>query len=388
MGEPRPYEVALDKMKQARADLQKLRDSLVDSHGPELQGVKPGSPELRALEEANERYEAAKAHADVLQEAYRAELGTREAFTPDGTSVLQAWGRKQAEKILQAVDGGITGSNSSVIASFLDPNLYADPQQPRRVAALFPQKMVEGSNHVEAYIQTARTNNAAVVAAGSVKPTSTYTYDRNIVPLFTFAHMTEGIDKTLLDDGQFLADLLAGELREGVLQAVESAIITGNGSGTIDGLIQSASDASNAHSMGADTRVIAIRKAMNRLLVDGFRADAVIMNPNDALDLFTETNDIGDFQLGGPINAQAETVWGVPVVQSTHTTENTVIVLQASQAGVLYVRQGSTVEWRDTGLDESDADLFETNQLRGRGEARATWVCYKPNAVQTLTSFA
>jgi HK97 family phage major capsid protein len=227
-----------------------------------------------------------------------------------------------------------------------------------------------------------------VVAAGSVKPTSTYTYDRNIVPLYTFAHMTEGVDKTLLDDGAFLADLLAGELREGVLQAVEAAIITGNGSGTIDGLIQSAADASNATAMGADTRVIAIRKAMNRLLVDGFRADAVIMNPNDALDLFVETNDIGDFQLGGPVNAQQETVWGVPVVQSTHTTENTVIVLQASQAGVLYVRQGSTVEWRDTGLDESDADLFETNQLRGRGEARATWVCYKPNAVQTITSFA
>jgi HK97 family phage major capsid protein len=387
MGETLPYQIAEAEAKQARAELQKVRDELVAKHGRELQGLATSSPEFKALDEANAKFAQAEERYVALRDAHLRQLETRSPNA--GGSVLQAWGRKQAAIVKQAVDGGITGSaNTSLIGSFLDPTLFADPHQPRRVAALFPQKAVADSNHVEAYIQTARTNNAAVVAAGSVKPTSTYTYDRNVVPLYTFAHLTEGIDRSLLEDGEFLADLIGNELREGVMQAVETAIITGNGSGTIDGLIQSASDASNATALGADTRTIGIRKAMNRLAVDGYRADAVIMHPDDALDLFIETNDIGDYQLGGPVNAQAETVWGIPVVQSTHCTEDTVIVGNFAQAAVLYVREASRVEWRDTGLDESDADLFETNQLRARGECRATLVVYRPNALQTITSFA
>ena len=78
---------------------------------------------------------------------------------------------------MKALDGGVSGSNGTVVPSFLDPTIYQDPQLPTLVQGLVSQKTVD-AGHVEAITQTVRVSNAAIVEAGDAKPESTYEYRR------------------------------------------------------------------------------------------------------------------------------------------------------------------------------------------------------------------
>ena len=73
--------------------------------------------------------------------------------------------------------------------------------------------------------QTVRTNNAAVVAAGALKPTSVYTVTRVENSLAVIAHLSEGIPRHWLIDTPSLEAFLAGELEFGLQQAVEAKVL-------------------------------------------------------------------------------------------------------------------------------------------------------------------
>lgn len=65
--------------------------------------------------------------------------------------------------------------------------------------------------------QTARDNNAAVVAAGGTKRTSTYgleSRDRSL--LLVIAHLSDPVDKYLLQDVSTVSQFLANELTYGL----------------------------------------------------------------------------------------------------------------------------------------------------------------------------
>jgi hypothetical protein len=73
--------------------------------------------------------------------------------------------------------------------------------------------------------QTVRTNNAAVVAAGALKPTSVYTVTRIENALVVIAHLSEGIPRHWLIDNSSLEAFLGNELEYGLRQAVEAKVL-------------------------------------------------------------------------------------------------------------------------------------------------------------------
>jgi HK97 family phage major capsid protein len=73
--------------------------------------------------------------------------------------------------------------------------------------------------------QTTRTNNAAVVAAGALKPTSVYSVTRVESSLQVIAHLSEGIPRHWLLDNTALEAFLANELTYGLQTAVEAKVL-------------------------------------------------------------------------------------------------------------------------------------------------------------------
>ena len=73
--------------------------------------------------------------------------------------------------------------------------------------------------------QTTRTNNAAVVAAGALKPTSVYSVTRIENSLAVIAHLSEGIPRHWVLDNASLESWLDNELRYGLQVAVEAKVL-------------------------------------------------------------------------------------------------------------------------------------------------------------------
>ena len=67
--------------------------------------------------------------------------------------------------------------------------------------------------------QTRRTNNAAVVAEGAVKPTSVYSVERVEDKLDVIAHLSEGVPRYWFVDTAALQGFLANELDYGLRMA-------------------------------------------------------------------------------------------------------------------------------------------------------------------------
>jgi HK97 family phage major capsid protein len=74
--------------------------------------------------------------------------------------------------------------------------------------------------------QTTRTNNAAVVAAGALKPTSVYSVTRSENSLAVIAHLSEGIPRHWLLDNTALEQFLDNELRYGLAVAVDAKVLS------------------------------------------------------------------------------------------------------------------------------------------------------------------
>ena len=118
--------------------------------------------------------------------------------------------------------------------------------------------------------QTTRTNNAAVVAAGALKPTSVYTVTRIENSLQMIAHLSEGIPRHWLLDNSSLEQFLAGELEFGLQTAVEAKVLT------------DVNAASGIQTQTYATSVLAtLRKGITKLEQAGYTASAFVLTPAD-----------------------------------------------------------------------------------------------------------
>ena len=118
--------------------------------------------------------------------------------------------------------------------------------------------------------QTVRTNNAAVVAAGALKPTSVYTVTRVENALVVIAHLSEGIPRHWLIDNAALEAFLASELEYGLRTAVEAKVLA-----DVNGT-------SGIQTQAYATSVLAtLRKGITKLETAGYTPSAFVLHPTD-----------------------------------------------------------------------------------------------------------
>lgn len=240
---------------------------------------------------------------------------------------------------------------------------------------IIPVRTVAGGQY--SYLrQTVRTNNAAPVAVGAVKPTSVMTLTRINGTLETVAHLSEPIPEKWLEDARELDTFVEEEMAAGLNSALEGQLLNGTGiSPSLDGIVATATG-TQAYTTSP---LVTIRTALSQLEAAGLTPSAVVLAASDWLAIETATLTAGGYVLGqgtngAPLDAIRRTVWGVPVVVSVAHTAGTAVVLSEDSVG-LVTDGGIEFVWGRINDD------FQRNQVRGRAEIRAAVEVTRPAGI-------
>lgn len=219
--------------------------------------------------------------------------------------------------------------------------------------------------------QTTRTNNAAVVADGSVKPTSVYGVTRVTGSLSVIAHLSEGIQHYWLQDAPDLLSFIADELRYGLSKAIEAKALT-DINATSGIVLQS----------WATSIPVTLRKALTTLESSGLTASAIVLHPADfeTIELALSTTNAVE-HLGLPYDPVARRLYGVPIATTVAQAQGTGHVLADGAVAVGVDDHGVQLTWSET----SNADDFSKNLTRARLETRTATLVYRPAGVVKAT---
>lgn len=341
-----------------------------------------------------------KAHIDELDELIdhqRGELERSGQLDPDtqrvrqassadggaGGSEAQAWAQRAAQAIhAMGGEGRALVSGAVDVPRLVEPTITPMARPKRLIDLLVNRKQIEG-NAFEYFRQTLRTNNAAPVADGAVKPTSILTTTAIQDRARVVAHLSEPAPLRLLQDVEGLADWLATEMAEGVLDALERQIIVGNGAGeNFTGVRAVAGRTQVPFATDVPTTM---RKALSALQLAGETPNAYVMHPTDAetIDLSRWGASGGLLVPGGYANggdsANANIFGGPEILRVISPSVPAGTALLADWSTIrLYVREQINV------LLDISGELFTKNQFVARGEGRFGVGVLRPSAIADI----
>lgn len=278
----------------------------------------------------------------------------------------KGWADGAAEKVMPLGQKALATGNSV----FVDVELTTTPIPIGRPATslldLLP--VVQHDQPAFSYIrQSARTNNAAVVAEGAVKPTSVYTIVKIDNTLSVIAHLSERVPRYWFEDAASLKPFMQEELAYGLRRAVETKVLA-DINGTSGVQTQSF----------ATSKLATIRKSLTKLEVLGYEASAIVMDPLSFEDIelaLTSTTAV-EFR-GLPFDPVARRLYGVPVSVANVQAADTAHVIAKGAVGVDTDRLGVAIQWSET----SDADSFSKNLVLARCEGRFATSVFQPMGV-------
>lgn len=233
---------------------------------------------------------------------------------------------------------------------------------------------------------TGYTSNAAATAEATTTPTSFQQAGNGLKPqssmllakvtaaVRTIAHWIP-VTRRALSDAPQIEGLIDNFLRIGLELALESEMITGNGTGEhFLGL----DNTPNITLQAFDTDIKkTVRKGITKARVVGRaqRINAIVMNPYD-----WETQDLDQdnehrYYMGGPIVLGQKRLWGQTVVESEAVYQGTCYLGDLKQA-VLWDREQATVRMSD-GVE----DYFVRNLVAILAELRAAFGVFRPPAI-------
>jgi len=110
--------------------------------------------------------------------------------------------------------------------------------------------------------------------------------------------------------------------------------------------------------------------------------NAIVMHPNDFQQVRLMRTDSGLYILGNPNDPGVTRIWGLPVVESTAETENSVVVGDFANFCALYEKKGIDIQ-----ISDSHDTYFIYGKLAIRAEVRVAFVMYRPAAFCVITNF-
>lgn len=334
--------------------------------------------------EAKAAADRAKKDADVFAAMDKL---TRDIGGAKSPGTASAWAKDAAERITKAMPevGGQKAlvSGSIGVPNVIDPNVVRIGTVPTAILDLLPMRPAdsvgEGGNTFSFLRQTVRTNNAAVVADGALKPTSVFTLAEIEDRFRVIAHLSEPVPQRYFADHRLLEDFLQAEMEYGLERALETEIVSGDGTGEHFTGILSTSGILTVAAVTGDL-IATLRKAITSLQANGSTPTAFVLNPTDMerLDLIREGSGTGQYLLGGPGSSTEQTLWNTPRVASGSVAAGTALAADWTQAE-LVVREGATMA-----IDTS-GDNFTKNLATMRVEGRFGLAVKRPAAFAKIT---
>jgi HK97 family phage major capsid protein len=253
------------------------------------------------------------------------------------------------------------------------------------------------NSSVEYLREVTRTHAAAPVAAGAVKPTSVYELIEVDSPCELIAHLSEPVKRSWLSDAANLKRYLDTVLRQGEQLALEDQVI--NGSGTtpeLQGMLTV-----NGHILlpwdNTSDAITMARRGITYLELQSLPVIDLVFSVNpltwEGIELL-QTTDLSAYKMGGtsdgraPIDRQRRMLWGVPVVPSVATPEDTLLLFHKS-AVELFEREAITIDWSENTIsiiDGSPVSDFTRNLIRFRCEGRYCLAIYRPEGIVEIVT--
>lgn len=289
-----------------------------------------------------------------------------------------------ADAVLNAHGGPLTygaalvPSGSVPVAIPLRSEPVSDPRQAQFVADLIPSPVGGGApSGIYSYFrQTVRTLNAAVVAKGEKKPTSTISGETVQDRTRVIAHLSEPINRIDLSDAPLLRQFLDDELRYGLRLALDAEILSGDGTGEhFLGFLQA-----GIETQTFDTDVlVTTRKAITQLEQRDLAATAFVFTPAtwESIELVAADQFASNPNRRSPVDSMERRLWGVPVVVSNSLPAATGLLGDFRGSSALYLTGDARVDWSEAVYDPDrfgpgdGGTGFEANQVQFRAEMRA-----------------
>lgn len=229
--------------------------------------------------------------------------------------------------------------------------------------------------------QTSRTNAAAVVARGAVKPTSTYGITPVDRTLQVIAHVSEAIDEYSLVDVPSLTEFVQSELEYGLAVAIENALFNHTGAaGQLHGFAGESGIQIQAY---ADDLLATTRRGVTKLENLGYAGGVFVLSPTawETLEL-AQTSGSGEYiSASAPVDRAERRLWGVPVVISNQLPANSAYLI-GTDSVILFSDPGAAVrvQW------DRVSDDFQRNQIRCRLEGRFEVAVSRPEAIVRIAT--
>jgi HK97 family phage major capsid protein len=234
------------------------------------------------------------------------------------------------------------------------------------------------SNAVEFAVQVARTNNAAVVAEGALKPSSNYTWNLVNFPVRTIAHLVKA-SRQILDDAPGLRSTIDGEMRYGLGFAEEAEFLYGDGTGAhVLGIVPQATAYSAAFAVTGETAIDRIRLAMLQGVLALYPMTGSVLNPTDWTKIEMTKDSMGRYIIGDPQGTVTPRLWGLPVVSSIAMTAGTFLTGAFKYGAQIFDRMQLELL-----ISTENNDDFEKNMITIRAEERLALVVKRPAAFIT-----
>lgn len=239
------------------------------------------------------------------------------------------------------------GSNVTPVEFDAKPQVLATPGANLGILDVLAVKTRDSAKYT--YVrQTVRTNNADVVPAGSLKPTSVFTVEEVEGSLDVVAHMSEYVGTYLLKDNEALEGFLTAELRAGIFAKVAELAVA-----------EFAAVPGAQTQAFVDSAMDSIYLAASKSAALGYNPDVVLL-PRATFDAIMLAKDADGNYLYR--KAEDSRINGLhPVV--IEGAADQAIVLDSSKVGISVDKQGVETKW-DT------ISRFEYNELRALVEGR------------------
>ena len=353
---------------EAKSIAEKAAGNFTEEQAERLEQIAEGVKGLNAQERA-------KGAEDVLEFFNRSEPVDGPATSTKAAG--RVWAKAVTDKLKEAA--GAQGLKALLQGQIDVPPTVAVvtlPDTPTTLVDLVQRRGLD--QHGWSYLrQIARDLNAAPVADGATKPTSTMTFEEVEDRARVIAHLSEPFPIRYASDYRSMMQVIESQMAQGLVEAIEDLIVNGDGTDEAwEGILHVEGTTDVAF---AGDPITTLRRARTMLESKGEAVTGVAMHPNDieALDMTREDGSTGGFLLDGDAYRRIFGSAGAPV-PSLAVPEGTAIVGDWGTTGLLVREEGHTLASTQSG------DLFDTNQMKLRTEGRYGFEILRPQALAVV----
>lgn len=268
-----------------------------------------------------------------------------------------------------------TGGAGDLLVPFRRPGIVATPNRQlviRDILTVIPTT----ASSIEYVKETGFANAAATVAEGAQKPESNITFSLETAPVRTIAHWIQA-SKQILADVPALLAYIEARMTYGLDVVEEEQLLSGDGTGSnITGFLSQATPYDTGRTQPDDHRMDIIRRAMTQVRLAEYRADAILLHPDDWEQIELTKTDEGAYVWANPAGLLGPRLWGLPVIETTSLEPGEFVVGAFGLAATLWDRETTVVD-----ISTDDRDNFIKNMVTIRAEKRIGLTVERPEAI-------